>query len=145
MLPHERRWAQAIMEAFAPPGAPEGLSPEPGEVDYVGWLEAMMREGTPLAAAGLRAALYGLNAAPLLVDKRAVSLASLPLAERTRILDTLLSSDDYALRELALLFKIQVSTALFLAPGVRARSNYDRDRGAAFPRRLPLLQKDARR
>src|SRR5690606_24985185 len=145
MLAHEKRWAQAIMEAFAPPGAEAGLSPEPGEVDYVGWLEAMMREGTPMAAAGLRAALSALNAAPLPAERRGVQLAALPLAERTPLLDALLSSDDYALRELALLLKIQATTALFLSPSVRARSGYDRDRDAPYPMSLPVLREETGR
>ena len=136
MLPHERRWAQAIMEAFAPVGG-EGLAPKSGEVDYVGWLETVIANATPLAAVGVRGALYAINGAPLVLERRRVQFSSLPLEERTRMLDSILSSEDFALRELALLLKIQASAALFASSAVRARSNYDRDRGAPYS--LPVL------
>lgn len=125
MLGFERRWAQALLEAFAPPES-RGLSPEPQEVDYVAGFRRMLDSFTPRASLGLRAALWISALAPVWMQGRPRSVARLPMAGRTELLRKLLEHRSFLVRELAFLLKTSASFALMGTPSVRARSGYDR-------------------
>lgn len=121
----ERRWARALLEAFAPPGGP-GLAPQPGEVDYVAGIQRMLDSFTQRAALGLRVALWIGALAPVWMGARLSSIAGVPMARRTQLVQRLLSHRLFLVRELMFLIKTASSFALLGTPSVRARSNYDR-------------------
>lgn len=125
MLGYERRWANAVLEAFAPVGGP-GLAPREGEVDYVGAFRTMARESTHLAALGMRIALYLIALAPLWMWGRVTTAARLAVGERSQLLSQLITHRSFAVRELTTLLKLTASFALLGTRTVRARSNYDR-------------------
>jgi hypothetical protein len=134
LLPFERRWAGALLEAFAPPGGP-GLAPEPGEVDYVAGMQRMLGSFTKRAALGLRAALWIGALAPIWMGARLSSIARVPLARRTEIVQRLLVHRLFLVRELMFLLKTVASFALLGTPSVRERSNYDRGVQPVWPER----------
>ncbi|MFW5924596.1 MAG: hypothetical protein ACOCV4_00410 [Myxococcota bacterium] len=145
MLAFERRWAQALLEAFAPPGG-AGLAPEAGEVDYVGGFERMNDAFTARAALGLRAALWIGALAPLWMWGRPSRVTTMPLERRTRLVAEICEHRIFLVRELAFLLKTAASFALLGTPSVRARSNYDRgvtpvwEHGPEPKPRLPLIR-----
>lgn len=128
LLPFERKNVQAILEGFAPHDTEGGLAPLPGEVDYLFAFETVRLSGTERARLGVRVALWFTLLAPIWLGVAFCSMASLPVQQRAAILDRMLGSDVFIVRELALLMKIGAAFALMGAPSVRARSNYDRGR-----------------
>lgn len=132
MLTFEKRWAQALLEAFAPPGE-AGLSPTEGEVDYVAGFERMMRSFTPRAALGLRAALWIAALSPLWMWGKLGGVTRMPIARRSELINALLAHSSFLVRELAFLLKTSASFALLGTPTVRARSNYDRNAPPVWP------------
>ncbi len=121
----ERRWAQAILEAFAPASTPEGLAPREGEVDYLHAMITMANASTPRARLGLRFAFVMLALAPLWTFTAFATMAGLPVERRTALLARLLDSSIFLVRELTLLIKLQAAFALLATPSIRARSGYD--------------------
>ena len=143
MMAFERRWARHLLAAFAPPEG-QGLAPLGGEVDYLAALSRMMREATPLAALGLRAAIWMAALAPLWLWGKLTTVTRLASERRTQLLRELLVHRAFAVRELALLLKLSAAMALLGTPSVRARSGYDHVEHAAksesgLRARLPLL------
>jgi hypothetical protein len=124
MMRFERRWAQHLLAAFAPPSG-EGLSPGPTEVDYLGVLARMRRQASPLAAFGLRIAVWVAALAPLWRWGRLATITKLATERRSELLRELLSPRLFAVRELTLLLKLCAAMALLGSPSVRARSGYD--------------------
>ena len=120
----ERRWAQALLESFAPVGGP-GLAPLPGEVDYLGTFGALVRRARPRAAWGLRVAVWLAALAPLWLWGRLRTVTGLSRAARTALLEELLAHRSFPVRELALLLKLAAAMALLGTSSVRARSGYD--------------------
>jgi hypothetical protein len=125
LLAFERRWAHAVLEAFAPPGG-VGLAPRPGEVDYVGGMQRMLGSFTTRAALGLRAGLWMAALAPLWMGGRLASMARMSLDARTELVRRLLVHRLFLVRELTFLLKTAASFALLGTSSIRARSNYDR-------------------
>ena len=144
MLAFERRWVLAILSSFAPEGsgAPGRLAPEPGEVDYFGAFHALFTEGSPLAGLGLRLGLWLVSLCPLFVLGRFSTFAGLAMGERVALLERLLESDFFPLRESTFLLKTAASLALMRPESVRARSHYDGNPEAPA-NRLPVLRSDA--
>ena len=139
----ERRWAKQLLGAFAPSGGP-GLAPLPGEVDYESAFVRMRRHATPLAALGLRVALWMAALAPLWLWGRLATVSKLAIERRSELLRQLLSHRTFAVRELTLLLKLAATMALLGTPSVRARSGYDSVQAAAVVEsnvrvRLPVL------
>lgn len=120
----ERRWAQHLLAAFAPSGGP-GLAPLAGEVDYETAFMRMRRHATPLAALGLRVALWMAALAPLWLWGRLATISKLATPRRSELLRQLLAHRTFAVRELTLLLKLAATMALLGTPSVRARSGYD--------------------
>lgn len=132
----EKRWLQAIMEGFAPPTSTVGLAPQPGEVDYARAFEELNAHASPVAQAGLRAAIHLLGTAPMWTATKAATMDQLPVEERTALLSRLVSHPQLLVRELTWLLKVQGSMALLGTPSIRARSGYDRGRAEKTPVRL---------
>lgn len=124
MTPFERRWAQALLEAFAPPGGP-GLAPREGEVDYLGTFATLARRARPHAAWGLRIAVWLAALAPMWLWGRLRTVSGLSRGARARLLEELLAHRSFPVRELTLLLKLSASMALLGTSSVRARSGYD--------------------
>lgn len=120
----ERRWAKALLEAFAPPGD-GGLAPKPGEVDYLATLDRMLRASTKKAALGTRIAVWLGGLSPLFVLGSFRTVSAFGMEARTRLLGALLRHRVFFVRELMLLLKLAACFALLGAPEVRARSRYD--------------------
>lgn len=157
MTDFERRIALAILEGFAPPTRDEGaIAPLEGEVDYGATLDMMVAGGNARARLGTRLAVLVVNLAPLFLLMAPRTMARLPVARRAVILDRMLASDVFLVRELALLLKLTACFALLGAPTVVERSHYHRGRpahlplgrsappdaksGSAVPRKLAVLQ-----
>ena len=134
----ERRWLEAIMEGFAPPGSgdAEHLAPEVGEADYVGTFEELNGCGGPKVRYGIRAAMMLVASSPLWARYRPTFIDGLNTAERVALLEDLLEHPLQIVRELTLLMKVQTSMALLREPSIRARSGYDVKREAGTPVRL---------
>jgi hypothetical protein len=146
MMAFERRWARQLLSAFAPTGGP-GLAPIQDEVDYVNALARMMREATPVAALGLRFAIWMAALAPLWLWGRLATINKLAVERRTELLRQLLAHRVFAVRELALLLKFCAAMALLGTPSVRARSGYDHVQPASKTEsgvrvRLPMAADD---
>ena len=68
-------------------------------------------------------------------------LSRLPVHKRAEIINRMLHSNLFIVRELALLIKIPASFALMASASVRARSNYDRRAGRAPVHVEPTIAK----
>ena len=139
----ELRWAKHLLAAFAPSGGP-GLAPLAGEVDYETAFVRMRRHATPLAALGLRVALWMAALAPLWLWGRLATVSKLAIPRRSELLRQLLAHRTFAVRELTLLLKLAATMALLGTPSVRARSGYDSVQAAAVVEsgmrvKLPVL------
>jgi hypothetical protein len=152
MMRWEQSWAIEVLEAFAPsaPDTPQSdarLAPREGEVDYLHAYRRMHAGSTPLAALGLRFALWMVALAPIWLLGRFITFSELARAERTELLSRLLRHTSLVVRELALLLKLTAAIALLGTPSVRERSGYDKPQAAAAAvargdtarRALPLL------
>jgi hypothetical protein len=145
MLSFEKRWAKDLLAGFAPASGP-GLAPRRGEVDYVGVLARMMREATPLAALGIRAAIWIAALAPLWLWGRLSTVSKLAVERHPDLLRDLLAHRVFVVRELTMLLKLCAAMALLGAPAVRQRSGYDHVQPAAkvesgLHMRLPMLER----
>ncbi|MCA9614990.1 MAG: hypothetical protein KC586_19675 [Myxococcales bacterium] len=136
LTPWEKRWFEAIMEGFAPPTSDVGLAPQPGEVDYARAFEELNGHASPIAQAGLRAAIHLIGTSPTWTGTKAATIDQLPIPERTALIEKLVAHPQLLVRELTWLIKVQGSMALFGTASIRARSNYDRQRADKTPVRL---------
>lgn len=130
MTRFELRWAEDLLAGFAPPDGP-GLSPHEGEVRYAPVFTRMLRESTPLAALGLRLAVWIVALAPLWLWGRLRTSSRLSRAERPELLRQLLRHRSFAVRELTTLLKLVAMMALLGTETVRARSGYDNVQSSA--------------
>jgi hypothetical protein len=144
MTRFELRWAEDLLAAFAPPNGP-GLAPHAGEVRYAAVFARMRREATPLAAIGLRLAIWLAALAPLWLWGRLRTASLLTPGERPELLRQLLRHRSFAVRELTTLLKLVAMIALLGTDSVRARSGYDNVQSTARIEsgvrvRLPLVR-----
>jgi hypothetical protein len=121
----EQSWAADVLGSFAPAGSGGGLTPLPGEVDYLATMRRMVQSSTPLAGFGLRVALWMVVFAPFWLLGRWVTFSKLALRDRVELLSRLLRHTSFVVRELSLLLKLTAAIALLGTPSVRARSGYD--------------------
>jgi hypothetical protein len=151
----EHVWAMEVLAAFAPasesragasqpPRDGSQLTPREGEVDYLRAFRRMHAGSTPLAAFGLRFALWMVALAPIWALGRFMTFSTLGRAERTELLSRLLRHGSLVVRELMLLLKLTAAFALLGTPSVRERSGYDKPQVAATVARearrtLPLI------
>lgn len=149
----EHVWAVEVLAAFAPasesrvsqpPRENAQLAPREGEVDYLRAFRRMIAGSTPLAALGLRFAVWMVALAPIWALGRFATFSGLGRAERTELLSRLLRHGSLVVRELALLLKLTAAFALLGTPSVRERSGYDKPQVAAAVARearraLPVL------
>jgi len=139
LLKIERRFVQAILEAYAPSTSQEGLVPLEGECDFVSAFLLVADGSTERARIGVRAGIWLIALAPLWFGVAFATMAGLPLQKRAAIINRMLASNLFIVRELALLIKIPAVFALMASPSVRARTNYDRRAGKPPPHVEPII------
>jgi hypothetical protein len=147
MTRFEQDWTSDVLAAFTQDEA-QGLSPLPGEVDYVKTFRRMRGGATGLCALGLRVAIWMVAFAPLWLHGRLLTFSKLARGERTQLLGRLLAHHSFAVRELTMLLKLTAAMALLGTASVRARSGYDAVQAPArsesvVRRQLPVLNVDA--
>jgi hypothetical protein len=124
VLLFERRWAQVILDSFAPPEGP-GLAPRPGEVSTLGAFDKLRAGCSKPARLALRAAIWVVAFSPLWMLGRARSFPALPRSERLTLLAKLLEHRSFLVRETAFLLKTVACMGLLESEAVRKRSGYD--------------------
>lgn len=114
-LPHlfgfELAWADAAFDAIfpSPPASPEppsrALVHGIAQMKPGAFLDATLSAAPLEASLGLRVTLWMIALAPLFVLRRFATIASLDASERERLLERLLASRIYAVRQLVAGFK----------------------------------------
>ncbi|MBK6810255.1 MAG: hypothetical protein IPL19_10530 [Sandaracinaceae bacterium] len=125
----ERQWANAVLSGFLVGELPreQGAAPPLGDVDYSSGIASLIEHGNPIASAGVRVALATIVTAPLWHWGQRRTMVDMSPEERCAILAELVDHPLFAVRELAILMKIQASMALFKSPAMRAWSGYGRE------------------
>lgn len=114
----ERRWRDALMAAVLPPAA-DGSLPGLGDLDLDGFWRELRAAAPPVLRAGLRASVWALALAPLLLGRRRTFLG-LSADERDALLARAAGSRSYLLRQMALTLKTLACFAYFRDPAARA-------------------------
>ena len=117
----ELAWAEAAMGAIFPEGSAlvHGIARlKPGA-----FLDDMLADVWIETSLGLRATLWIIALAPLLVLRRFATITSLEPIEREALLDALLKSRIYAVRQLVAGFKAMGSLCLSQSTEIRKQMN----------------------
>jgi hypothetical protein len=101
----EHAWARVLLDTIFP-------GPERGELpvgvaslDIAGFLDDTMANVPFESALGLRFTLWMTALAPIVILKRLVTLGGLPVEERERVLERVMKSPIYPVRQTVLMFK----------------------------------------
>jgi hypothetical protein len=129
MIAIERQWAEAVLSGFTAGSVSSGQAPPLEGVDYVHAIESLVEHGNPITAVGVRFALLAIATSPAWHWGERRTMVALSPAERAALLAELVDHPSFAVRELAILMKIQAAMALFGNPAMRAWSAYGRDAG----------------
>jgi len=124
MLFWEKRWLLAVLEGFAPDDGGKLALNQLG-IDYLGAFRVIRRASTPRAALGLHLALWIAALAPLWLERRWCSIASLGIEARAALLQRLLCHRSYIVRELTTLLKLVACMAMFGIDAIQLRSGFD--------------------
>jgi hypothetical protein len=116
----EHRWAQATLRAMFPGSRDEGFV-DIADMDVHGYLVEVMRSLPFKARLGLRAAVWLVAFAPLVVLGRLATIRRLAPADAERVVATLCASPSYAVRSLVMLLKTFGALLYAGDDGVRAR------------------------
>jgi hypothetical protein len=136
----EDRWAEAAMGAIFPGSAADGLR-DIRAMDVRGFLRQVMACVPFQAALGLRAAVWLVALAPLFVLGRLATITGLAIADREKVVATLVASRSYVVRSLVLILKT-IGALLYAGDdGVRARMSAPA--AAAAPGLVTLRTKPA--
>jgi len=100
----ENAWATAALSAMFPGSRESGLAGI-GAMNVSGYLDDVMSTRPYRAALGLRAAIWLVAIAPIVVLRRVKTIAGLSQAERVILLERLLASGTYTVRMLVMLLK----------------------------------------
>lgn len=101
----ERRWAFAALGAIYPSGASPALSIGVCDLDLGAYLRDVFRTIPLTAALGLRVAIWIVALAPPFVLGRMVTVLGLEPAERARLIEKLVASSSYGVRQLVTALK----------------------------------------
>ena len=142
----EQLWTSDVLTAFTQDEV-QGLTPSPGEVDYLRAFRKMRNGSTALCAFGLRVAIWMVAFAPLWLLGRFATFSALARSERTQLLSRLLAHKSFAVRDLTLLLKLTAAMAIFGTASIRTRTGHDADSPARAEhdarRQLTVLQVEA--
>ena len=136
MIELEKQFVDAVLGAFAVGGSP--IAPRPGEVDYVGTIETLVTHSNPVGRIGVYGALWLVATGPMWLWRRPETILALTPDDRARLVEELVNHEQFAVREMALLMKIQAGMAIMGTASVRARTDYDVPRSPK--RRLGVLE-----
>ena len=100
----EHRWAQATLVAMFPGSRDDGFA-DIAAMDVRGFLDDLAHALPFKARLGLRAAIWLVALAPLVVLRRFSTITSLPPADGERVVATLCASRWYGVRSLVVLLK----------------------------------------
>lgn len=114
----ERSWAAAMLDAVFPEGTalPHGIA----RMDPGRFVESVIAASPLEQSLGLRLTLWLVALAPLWLLRRPATITTLAPHERQRILERLLTSPVYAIRQLALALKAVGSMLYARSAAVRA-------------------------
>ena len=104
LMPFERRWAVAAMQAIFPGSSDVGLA-DIGAMDIDGFLDEFVAVLPWRATIGVRLAVWLVAFAPFWVLSRFATIVRLSARDRERVVVALISSETYAIRSLALVLK----------------------------------------
>jgi hypothetical protein len=116
----EHRWAEAALVAMFPGSREEGFS-DIAAMDVHGYLVEVERSLPFKARLGLRAAVWLVALAPLLVLRRLTTIDRLPPADGERVVAALCASASYSVRSLVMLLKTFGALLYAGDDGIRAR------------------------
>ena len=131
----EHRWAAATLGAMFPGSRDEGFAGIAG-MDVHGYLIGMVRALPFKARLGLRAAIWLVAFAPLVVLRRMATISGLPPAEAERVVASLCASPSYGVRSLVMLLKTFGALLYAGDDGIRARLRPAVPRTVVVPLRL---------
>ena len=134
------RWAVIVLGGFVVAGT-DGLSPEPGKIDWVGGTRDFLEKASPKGRLGVRVGMLIVMTAPLWMWGRLRTAASLDATERAELLSQLLCHRIYIVRELTVLLKLVACMSLLRPASVRAQTAYDRPAPTGFF--LPVVREVA--
>ena len=106
LLPFERRWLVAIVDAILPPADREGGPPPPADLPMDRFADAFFRRTPAEAALGLRAAVWAISLAPVAWRLKLRTFEHLSRDEREELLLAFHGSRHYLVRELPTLLKM---------------------------------------
>jgi len=116
----EGRWARAAFGAMFPAGAHPRLPHGADAVDMVAIFDQVAQDVPARVVLGLRAALWMIALAPIVLLLRMRTIVGLDDAAREQVVCRLLSSRWYAVRQLTLLLKAFGALFFVSSPEVRA-------------------------
>jgi hypothetical protein len=116
----EHKWALAALEAMFPGSREQGFV-DIAAMDVHGYLVGVMRTLPFKARLGLRAAVWLVALAPLVVVRRLCTISSLVPAEAERVVAMLGASRWYGVRSLVMLLKTFGALLYAGDDGIRAR------------------------
>lgn len=122
MRPHltsfERAWTDAAFDAIHPHGTPLGAGV--GSMHPASFLDATLMSVPFEQFVGIRLALWIVSLAPFFAIGRLGTIASIAPADRVRVLERLLASPVYAVRQLAMSFKAMAALLYAQSQAIRA-------------------------
>ena len=134
----ERRWAEAALDAIYPTSACETLPFGIAGLGIAAFLDDLLGRLPWISSVGLRASIWIVALAPLTVLHRVSTIVGLGKNERGLLIQLLLKSRFYAVRQLVLALKATGGLLYASAPPVRARIHERAQKGQ--PKlRLPVL------
>lgn len=113
----ELAWAEAAFDAFFPEGS--ALVHGIARMSPAAFFDDLLADVWLETALGLRATLWIIALAPLFVLRRFATIASLDAEDRERVLEALLASRIYAVRQLVAGFKAMGSLRYSQSPEIR--------------------------
>jgi hypothetical protein len=124
----ERTWVAAAFDALLPEGTalPHGIA----RMDPATYYAEAVRAAAFEQAIGLRASLWLVALAPLWLLRKPRTIASIGPDDRRRVLEWLLASPIYAVRQLVAAFKAMASMLYAQSPAARAAMTTPRHSGA---------------
>ena len=118
LLSFERSWTDAAFDAIYPDGT--ALGPGVGSMHPARFFDDTLREVPLEQSVGLRLALWIVALAPIFTIAKLGTIASIAPGERTRVLERLLGSPVYAVRQLVMALKAMATLLYSQSAAVRA-------------------------
>jgi hypothetical protein len=128
----ERRWVHSIYEAMYPADSDPRLPIGIRSLDIDGHLDRIAEGWTWMAFWSLRAGIWMVALAPILILGKFKTASSLSSADQVRVLNRLYASNIYEVRQLVVLLKLSagflygsgVEVRKAIAPGERSSEEY---------------------